>query len=42
MPVLDTSVLISEVKRGNFIRDNITEITVLEYPPILKLSLIHI
>ena len=36
MPVLDTSVLIDKIKRNEEIHENITEISVLEYPPILK------
>ncbi len=36
MPVLDTSVLIDKIRRGEVIQENITEITVLEYPPVLK------
>lgn len=36
MSVLDTSVLIDRIRENDEIMDNITEITVLEYPPILK------
>ncbi|RLI76365.1 DNA-binding protein [Archaeoglobales archaeon] len=38
MPVLDTNVLIDKIRRSEKINENITEITVLEYPPILKYS----
>ena len=36
MPILDTNVLIDKIRRCEEIHKNITEITVLEYPPILK------
>ena len=36
MPVLDTSVLIDKIRKNEEILENITEITVLEYPPVLK------
>ena len=36
MPVLDTSVLIDKIRKNEEIYENITEISVLEYPPILK------
>ena len=36
MPVLDTSVIIDRIRRGEEINENITEISVLEYPPILR------
>jgi predicted nucleic acid-binding protein len=36
MPVLDTSVLIDKAKREEDIHENIAEISVLEYPSILK------
>jgi len=36
MSVLDTSVIIYKIKDNASIHDNVTEITVLEFPPILK------
>ncbi len=36
MPVLDTSVLIDKIRKGEEIHDNISEISVLEYPPVLR------
>jgi predicted nucleic acid-binding protein len=36
MPVLDTNILIEKIRRNEEIRENITEVTVLEYPPVLK------
>jgi len=41
MSVLDTNVLIDKIRRNEEIHDNITEITVLEYPPILKYLKFH-
>jgi len=41
MPILDTSVLIDKIRRKEEILENITEITVLEYPPILKYQGFH-
>ncbi len=41
MSVLDTSVLIDKIKNNSDIRENITEITVLEFPPIIKYSKFH-
>lgn len=34
--ILDTSVVIEKVKRGETIDDNITSITLIEYPPIVR------
>ncbi|WP_233437686.1 DNA-binding protein [Candidatus Korarchaeum cryptofilum] len=36
MPVLDTNILIEKIRRNEEIWENITEVTVLEYPPVLK------
>ena len=36
MPVLDTNILIEKIRKKEEIWENATEITVLEYPPILK------
>ncbi len=36
MPVLDTNVIIDRIRREKEINENITEISVLEYPPVLK------
>ena len=34
--VLDTSILIDKIRRGEEIHDSISEVSVLEYPPVLK------
>lgn len=39
MPVLDTNVLIERINKKQEIKENITEITVFEYPPILKYTM---
>jgi len=38
MSVLDTSVLMDKIRDNVSIHENVTEITVLEFPPILKYS----
>ena len=37
MPVLDTNILIEKIRRNEEIRENITEVTVLEYPLCLEI-----
>ena len=34
MVVLDTNIVIERVKNGEAIRENVTEVTLAEYPPI--------
>ena len=41
MPVLDTSVVIDMVGRDEEIYENVTEITILEFPPVLKYQKFH-
>ncbi len=36
MVVLDTNIVIERVKNDELIQENVTEITILEFPPILK------
>lgn len=36
MAILDTSIIIDKLKNNEQISDNITEVSVIEYPPILS------
>ncbi len=38
MVVLDTNVVIERVKNGEVIQENVTEVTLAEYPPIKNIS----
>ncbi len=36
MPVIDTNIVMTRVKEGEIIRENITEVTAVEYPPVIE------
>jgi len=41
MTAIDTNIVIERVKRDNEIRENITEVTIAEYPPIMDYKKFH-
>ncbi|BAD86184.1 predicted nucleic acid-binding protein, containing PIN domain [Thermococcus kodakarensis KOD1] len=41
MVVIDTNIVIRRVKAGEEIRENITEVTVVEYPPVITYRKFH-
>jgi len=41
MTVIDTSIVIEKVKRNSEIEENITEVTIAEYPPIMDYEKFH-